>query len=112
MTPHKSPANLPVDDQLKLLRNTIDDIQLDTSATHVKLQVVQNDLGILKVEIKDVKNEVRGLNRRFDQQDKKFDKLYKLISGFVGRIKSQDEEIGTLNVRVTRLEKPIRAVVS
>lgn len=112
MTPHKNPANLPVDDQLKLLRNTIDDIQLDTSATHVKLQVVQNDLGILKVEIKDVKNEVRGLNRRFDQQDKKFDKLYKLISGFVGRIKSQDEEIGTLNVRVTRLEKPIRAVVS
>lgn len=112
MTPHKNLANLPVDDQLKLLRNTIDDIQLDTSATHVKLQVVQNDLGILKVEIKDVKNEVRGLNRRFDQQDKKFDKLYKLISGFVGRIKSQDEEIGTLNMRVTMLEKPIRAVVS
>ncbi len=105
MPPHKDPAKLPTNDQLKLLRDGVDRMEWDFSVIKSKQRSHDDQFKLIKVEFK-------TLNKRFDRQDKKFDKLYKLISGFVGRIKSQDEEIGTLNVRVTRLEKPIRAVIS
>lgn len=107
MTPHKDLTKLPVDDQLKLLRNTIDDTNYEVSAQGVKLRVVHNDLKILRTEVKDVRTEVKQIS-------KKIDKLYNMISGFIGRIKGQDQEIAAIAFRkeehetgLSRLKKTV-----
>ena len=116
MTPHKEPAKLPVDDQLKLLRNTMDKTSYEVSAQGIKLEVVHNEVKILRTEVKDVNQEVKKINRRFDKQERTFEKwkdqLFNKIDKFMGRINTQEQEIGAINARVSRLEKPIRAVVS
>lgn len=67
MTPHKDPTKLPIDDQLKLLRNTIDDTNYEVSAQGVKLRVVHNELKILRTEVKDVKTEVKQISKKIDK---------------------------------------------
>jgi len=105
MTPHKDPAKLPVNDQLQLLRDDIEEVKWDTSSIKMKLGSHDDQFKLLRSDTKELK-------KRFDRQDKKFEKLYNMISKFVGRIKSQDDEIGAINARVSRLEEPIQAVIS
>ncbi len=109
MTPHKNPDNLSVDDQLKLLRKSSDDVQFELSANTVKLEVTKNQVEILRTEIKDLKNETK---RGFDNLDQKLEKwkseIHDLIDeGFTSKAKAHDEEIGILNHRTAELRQNI-----
>lgn len=92
MAPHKDPARLPITDQLKLIREELEDQGLNISNIKYSQRSQAEQTKLERIDIK-------GLSKRFDQQDKKFDKLYKLIDGFTGRIKSQDIEIAAASTR-------------
>ena len=77
MTPHKDPAKLPANDQFKLLRKAVDDLQLDVSGIDVKLEVTKNQVGILRTEVKDFRQEMkREMKNKFD---KIIDRLEKTV---------------------------------
>ncbi len=116
MGPHKDPAKLPVDDQLKLLRNSIDGIASDVSFQGMRLRSVESQVKIVRTEIKDVGKDVKDLNKKFDQQDKNFKKLYNMIDKFTGRIRKQDGEIAAIafrkeehETRISKLENKVFA---
>jgi len=71
MGPHKDPAKLPVSDQLKLVREELEDQGLDISNIKFELKSLSEQSKLTRIDIKD-------LSKRFDRQDKKFDKLFKL----------------------------------
>jgi len=119
MGPHKDPAKLPLDDQLKLLRNTVDEIASDVSFQGMRLRSVESQVKIVRTEIKDIGKEVKGLNKRFDKQEQLFEKwkneiLTAIDSSFTkpvndlqidhaaqqSRLEEHQEDIGKLKVKV------------
>lgn len=93
-------------DQFKLLREEFRDLKMEIRRSSLSKYNLQDDIKILKTDVRD-------LQKTWEKAFFKFrSELFDKIDGFVGRIKSQDEEIGTINVRVSRLEKPIQAMVA
>ncbi len=89
---------LSQNDQFKLLREELRELK---------------DVKILKTDIRGIQKQLSAIPQIWEKSFFEFrSDLFNKIDGFVGRIKSQDEEIGTINVRVSRLEKPIQALVS
>lgn len=104
---------LSQNDQFKLLREELRDLKTEIRRSGLSKYSFQDDVKILKTDIRDMQKQISKIPLVWEKSFFEFrSELFNKIDGFVGRIKSQDEEIGTLNVRVTRLEKPIRAVVS
>ena len=72
MGQHKDPAKLPVNDQLQLLRDDVEEVKWDTSSIKMKLRSHDDQFKLLRSDTKDLK-------KRFDQQDKYFKKLYDML---------------------------------
>lgn len=98
MGPHKNPDKLAVEDQLKLLRKSTDDMQFELSANTVKLEVTKNQVEILRTEVKDLRREIK----------QKFDKIMDRIDEFIGRINTQDKEIAAIAFRKEEHETRIK----
>lgn len=87
---------------------------MEAWANTASVKHLENRVKVMETDLGDFRS---AIEKRFDDLDQKlFDwksEIHNLIDdGFTSKAKTHDEEIGTLNVRVTRLEKPIRAVVS
>lgn len=102
MGPHKDPAQLPTDDQLKLLRHSVDKMQFDVAAMEIKLEVTRNEVKILRTELKDFGNEIKK------EIKTKFDKIMDRIDEFIGRINTQDKEIAAIAFRKEEHETRIK----
>ncbi len=116
MGPHKDPAKLPVDDQLKLLRNTVDEIASDVSFQGMRLRSVESQVKIIRTELKDLSKDMR---KGFNEMQRAFTKwrneIFTKIDGSYAkpifdlqndntaslfRQKVQQEEIDKLKVKV------------
>lgn len=93
-------------DQFKLLRDELRDFKMEIRRSSLSKYNVQEDIKILKTDVRDMQKTWEKAFFKFRSE------LFDKIDGFVGRIKSQDDEIGAINARVSRLEEPIAAVVS
>ena len=93
MTPHRT---LPIDEVLHRI-----DMELSDIGTSLK----KNDARFKKHdgEFKFVRDEIKGLHKKFDQQDRKLEtwksQLFDKIDNFLGRIDSQDKEIAAIGFR-------------
>lgn len=101
-------------DHLKILRAEFKEVKIETWANTGAIKHLENRVKVVETDLGDFRS---AMEKRFDDLDQKlFDwksEIHDLIDeGFTSKAKAHDEEIGTLNVRVTRLEKPIRAMVS
>lgn len=70
--------------------------------------VVKSKLRSHDDQFKLIRLDIKGLSKRFDKQDRKFEKLYNLISKFTGRINTQDKEIAAIAFRKEEHEARIK----
>ncbi|KKU29006.1 MAG: hypothetical protein UX80_C0025G0004 [Candidatus Amesbacteria bacterium GW2011_GWA2_47_11b] len=105
---------LSQNDQFKLLREELRDFKTEIRRAGISKYGLQDDVKILKADIRDTQSTIKSLSKQLsaipELWEKSFfefrSKLFNKIDGFVGRINTQDQEIGAINARVSRLEEP------
>lgn len=112
MVPHKDPSILPIDDQVKLVRDKLDEIAWDLATVKTKQRVQDDTLNVIRIDLKGTRSDIKGLAKQFRNQDQKFDswksKIHTLIDkGFTSKAKILDDEVGVLNTRTVDLRKRV-----
>jgi peptidoglycan hydrolase CwlO-like protein len=117
MAPHNDPTNLPLEDQLTLMRDDIESIDLNLSSIKYKQSRQDDQFKLVRSDIKSLKTDLKNVDKKFDKQEKVLakwkDQLFNKIDKFMGRIRSQDQEIAAISFRssdhqerITKLEIP------
>ncbi|KKU66643.1 MAG: hypothetical protein UX92_C0036G0004 [Candidatus Amesbacteria bacterium GW2011_GWA1_47_20] len=99
---------LSQNDQFKLLREELRDFKTEIRRAGISKYGLQDDVKILKADIRDTQSTIKSLSKQLSAIPELWvrSKLFNKIDGFVGRINTQDQEIGAINARVSRLEEP------
>lgn len=110
MAPHNDPSSLPVEDQLSLIREDIDDIKLDVGTIKYKQRNHDTQLRLVRSDIKSLKSDFKSFDKKIERWK---NQLFNKIDKFMGRIKKQDEEIAAIafrkedhETRIAKLENP------
>jgi len=74
MVPHKDPSSLPVNNQVKLVRDKLDEIAWDLAAVKTKQRVQDDTLNVIRIDQKGTRSDIKSLAKQFRNQDQKFDR--------------------------------------
>ncbi len=103
MPPHKNPFSLPVEDQLKLIRESIEETGSDVYGIKVRQRRHDDQLRLIRIESKDT---YKMMNKLYKSMEKwKSDIFTKLDTSFAKPVRDLQQESAAQAIQIQRINK-------